>query len=207
MGVFQPVQIVWHVCLIFTHSIEVNFFSRTDYYVSKASNWMQDKYIDDVKEQIHNTIGVDITSATEREEFACAVYSRFSAHQLLPPAKEVMFSQASVSHLPVCSMFPNTIIHRMYYTFSFFILKWRDFRLIKWIELSRLWMKKINLISLKYNKQSRVMVKAIYGIRLIFSKLFCWIHLISLKYWSYEKISFKCTASQRVVCHPTQWQI
>ena len=77
MGVFQPVQVVWHVCLIFAHDIEVNFFCRSDYYVGNAFNWMQDKYIDDVKEQIQSTIGVDITSATEREEFACAVYSMF----------------------------------------------------------------------------------------------------------------------------------
>ena len=42
---------------------------------------MMDKYIDDAKEQIQSTIGVDITSATEREEFACAVYSMFQYEQ------------------------------------------------------------------------------------------------------------------------------
>ena len=51
---------------------------RTDYYVGSAANWMMDHYIDETKEQIQSAIGVDITSATDREEFACAVYSMFS---------------------------------------------------------------------------------------------------------------------------------
>ena len=78
------------------------FCCRTDYYVSKASNWMQDKYIDDVKEQIQSAIGVDITSATEREEFACTVYSRFPSTSIITTRQgnwgKVMFSQASFSH-------------------------------------------------------------------------------------------------------------
>ena len=38
---------------------------------------MMDKYIEEGQEQIQNTIGVDITSATDREQFACRVYSMF----------------------------------------------------------------------------------------------------------------------------------
>ena len=63
---------------------------------------MQDKYIDDVEEQIQSAIGVDITSATEREEFACAVYSRFPSTSIITTRQQslgkVMFLQASVSH-------------------------------------------------------------------------------------------------------------
>ena len=38
---------------------------------------MMDHYIDEAKKQVQNTIGVDITSATDREQFACRVSSMF----------------------------------------------------------------------------------------------------------------------------------
>ena len=49
-----------------------------DYYVGQASNWMMSQYIDEAKEHVLNTIGVDITSATDREELACRAYRKLT---------------------------------------------------------------------------------------------------------------------------------
>ena len=48
-----------------------------DYYVAEASDWRMNDLIDEAKEHVLNTIGVDITSATDREEFACRAYSNY----------------------------------------------------------------------------------------------------------------------------------
>ena len=46
-----------------------------DYYVGQATNWRMNEYIDEAKEHVLNTIGVDITSATDGEEIACRALS------------------------------------------------------------------------------------------------------------------------------------
>ena len=76
---FRINVLVYTVVVLSSHIVMYTFVAHCseDYYVAEASNWRMNDLIDEAKEHVINTIGVDITSATDREEFACRAFSNY----------------------------------------------------------------------------------------------------------------------------------
>ena len=95
-----------HVCRICSclglkstrNETSITFFCRDDYTIAQATNWMSREILEIYSREIHKAIGLNITSAADRERFACEVAGEISCNQTAKASETCFWCPFTLCH-------------------------------------------------------------------------------------------------------------